>query len=67
MTPATTERVANVIIGAAVIGAAVVVLRTPSLRRLAWQLAKTTLAGTAPGWLGREVQQAWAQSARPIP
>lgn len=66
MTPATTERVANVIMAAAAIGLAVVVLRTPSLRRLAWNLTRTAVTTTLPAWLGREVQQAWADSARPV-
>lgn len=56
---------ADVIVGAAALGAAVVILRTPALRRLAFGLARTALTVTIPAWLSREVQQAWTESARP--
>ncbi len=56
--------VANVIVGAAALGAAVVILRTPALRRLAFGLARTALTVTLPVWLSREVQQAWADTER---
>ena len=55
--------VANVMIGAAALGAAVIVLRTPALRRLAFGLARTALTVTIPAWLSHEVQQAWSDSA----
>lgn len=64
MTPATTEKAANALIAVAAIGVAVVVLRTPTLRRLAWNLTWTALTTSLPAWLTREVQQAWAESAR---
>lgn len=63
MTPAQTENAANVIIAVAAVGLAVVVLRTPALRRLAWNLARTAVTVSLPAWLSREVQQAWAESA----
>jgi hypothetical protein len=66
MTPETTEKVANVIIGVAAVGVAIVILRTPALRRLAWQLARTAITGTGPAWIGREVQQAWVESGRRV-
>jgi hypothetical protein len=66
MTPANTERVANAIIAVAAIGIAVVVLRTPSLRRLAWNLTRTAVTASIPAWLGQEVQQAWAESGRRV-
>ena len=56
--------VANVIVGAAALGAAVVILRTPTLRRPAFGLARTALTITLPVWLSREVQQAWAETDR---
>lgn len=63
--------VANVIVGTAALGAAVIVLRTPSLRRLAFGLARTALTVTLPVWLSQQVQQAWADAAptggRPSP
>ncbi|MEX1130184.1 MAG: hypothetical protein WD227_03940 [Vicinamibacterales bacterium] len=69
----TARTLANVILGAAALGAAVVVLRTPSLRRLAFGLARTAVTVTLPVWLSREVKQAWTDSgargpsAPPVP
>lgn len=60
----TARTVANVVLAAAAAGAAVVVLRTPALRRLAWGLARTALTTTIPLWLSREVRQAWEESER---
>lgn len=57
------RRVANVVLGATAIAGAYVVLRTPALRRQAWQLARTAIAAAAP-WLAAEVRQAWAESGR---
>ena len=59
--------VANVIVGAAALGAAVVILRTPALRRLAFGLARTALTVTIPAWLSREVHEAWAASSSTSP
>ena len=64
MTSVNAEKAANVIIAVAAIGAAVVVLRTPFLRRLAWNLARTAVTASVPAWFGREIQQAWVDSAR---
>jgi hypothetical protein len=61
----TARTVANVLMGAAAIGAAVVILRTPSLRRLAFGLARTAIVTGIPAWLSREVKQAWKHSERP--
>jgi hypothetical protein len=55
--------VANVILATAALGAAVVVLRTPPLRRLAFGLARTAITTTIPVWLAREVKQAWKAAA----
>ena len=55
--------IANIIVGTAALGAAVVILRTPTLRRLAFGLARTALTVTIPAWLSREVQTAWAESS----
>lgn len=63
MTERQAEKVANLLIGAAVAGAAVYVLRTPSLRRLAWGLARNALAGGGPAWLLAETRRAWDGSA----
>lgn len=64
MNHTSSDKIANVVIGAAVVGAAVYVLKTPSLRRMAWRLAVTALTGTLPSWLGQEVQNAWTESGR---
>jgi hypothetical protein len=62
MTDATARRVADVVLAAFALGASIYVIRTPSLRRLLLRGAVTALTGAIPVWLGREVQQAWAES-----
>jgi hypothetical protein len=64
MNEASAEKIANVVIGVAVIGAAYVVLRTPRLRQLAWQLAVTSLTVSGPAWLRREIEQGWRESGQ---
>lgn len=64
MTEQTAQKVANVALGAAALGAAYLVARTPRLRRMAIGLAMTALTGTIPTWLAREAQHAWAASGR---
>lgn len=64
MTARTAQKVANVAIGAAALGAAYVIVRTPPLRRLAMGLALSALTGAIPAWLTREAQRAWAESGR---
>jgi hypothetical protein len=58
------RKTANVLMGAAAIGIAYYVIRTPPLRRLAWRLASTALTISLPTWLGKEISQAWAESER---
>ncbi|MBA3886200.1 MAG: hypothetical protein H0X67_10785 [Acidobacteria bacterium] len=65
MTRETAETVADVLLGVALLGAAVLVLRTPALRRIAVGLATTALTTTLPTWIGRELKQAWVHSAPP--
>ena len=65
MTRESAEKLADVVIGAALLGAAVVVVRTPALRRLALGLATTALTVTLPAWIHREVRQAWDETAPP--
>ena len=60
----TARTVANIAIGAAAIGAAVVVLRVPALRRLAFGLARTAITTGIPAWIANEVRTSWAESAR---
>ena len=64
MTEETARTIANVVVGAAVLGAAVVILRTPTLRRLAIGLARTAIVTGIPAWLTREVKEAWQASER---
>jgi hypothetical protein len=63
MTHANAEKVANVLIGAALAGAAFYVLKTPPLRRIAWRLTVAALTGTIPAWLAQEVRSGWEASA----
>jgi hypothetical protein len=62
MTEKTATLIANVVLGAAAIGAAYAVITTPRLRRFAVGLAITGLSSTLPVWFGRELQQAWMDS-----
>ncbi len=48
MTHSTSEKLADLALGAAVVGAAVYVLKTPSLRRMAWRLAVIGVTRTHP-------------------
>lgn len=64
MTQSTAENLANVAIGAACVGAAYYVIKTPSLRRLAWRLTLIGLTGTLPAWFRREIEQGWHESGR---
>ena len=61
----TARTVANVVLAAAAIGVAVVVLRVPTLRRMALAYARTTLLTAIPAWFANEVHQAWEESAQP--
>lgn len=63
----TAETVANVVIGIAAIGAAIVILRVPTLRRLAFGLAKTAIITGIPAWLSQETKRAWAETAHSEP
>ena len=65
MTQSQAEKTANVVIGAAAIGAAYYVLKTPPLRRLAWRLTAVALTGFIPAWLTQEIQASWDASAAP--
>lgn len=67
MTEESARKVANVLLGAAAIGVAIYVVKTPPLRRMALGLAVTALTGTAPAWFRNELQRAWAESGRVRP
>jgi hypothetical protein len=63
MTEQQAERVANVVIGLAVAGAAYYVLKTPQLRRIAWRLLRTAVASSGPAWLIAETRRGWDAGA----
>ena len=48
---------------AAALGAAVIVLRSPKLRRLAFQLARQYAGGPLAAWAATSVRDAWDASA----
>jgi len=54
---------ANVVMAAAALGAAVIVIRSPKLRRLAWQMARQYATGPLAVWTAGTVQDAWDASA----
>ena len=56
--------VANVLIATAGVAAAYVVLRTPPLRRLAFQAMRVWLGASVPIYLLNETRRAWVQSGR---
>jgi len=64
MTDQRARTIANVLMGLAAAGAAFYILRTPALRRVAFQLAGAALTGTVPAWLNGEIRKAWAESER---
>lgn len=64
MTEESARKVANVVLGAAALGAAYVVVSNPPLRRLAWRLAVLGLTRKLPLWVSREVQDAWRESGQ---
>jgi hypothetical protein len=49
---------------AAALGAAVIVLRSPKLRRLCWQLARQYATGPLPAVLAMTVRDAWNDAGR---
>ena len=65
MTEDSARKVANVVLGAAVLGAAYIVISNPPLRRLAWRLAVLGLTRKLPHWISREVHDAWRDSGQP--
>ncbi len=64
MTEEQARTAANVIIAAAAVGGAYYVLRTPPLRRAAWQFARRWAAGPLAVWVLTEVRRAWEESGR---
>jgi hypothetical protein len=65
MTQSSADKFANVVMGAAVLGATYYVLRTPPLRRLVWGLTLATVTGIIPAWITQEIRASWEASAAP--
>jgi hypothetical protein len=64
MTEQQARNIANVVMAAAALGAAVIVIRNPKLRRLAWQLARQYATGPLAAWTAGTVRTAWDESGR---
>lgn len=63
MTQSSAERFANIVMGAAAIGAAYYVLKTPRLRQVAWRLIGGAATGVIPVWIMREIRSSWEATA----
>ena len=61
MTEQQARKVADAVMAMAAVAAAIVVLRSPKLRRMAWQLARQSAAPLA-AWTAITVRQAWDES-----
>jgi hypothetical protein len=59
MTEQQAEKAATILIGAAAVGVAFFILKTPRLRRMVWQFARTAVAPTASAWLLTEARRGW--------
>ena len=64
MTEQQARTAANVVMAAAAAGTAYAVLRTPRLRRLAWQLARSWARGPLAIWAATELRRSWDLSRR---
>ena len=53
---------ANIVMAAAALGAAVIVFRSPRLRRLVWQFARQYAAGPLAASAAMLVRDAWDES-----
>jgi hypothetical protein len=63
MTTDRTSAVADLVVAAIGAAAALYIMRTPPLRRLAWRLAKYAVGTMLPGYLVHETKRAWAGTA----
>ncbi len=57
--------IANAVIGAAVLGAAWLVLRSPVARRLAWGGVRLAVTTWLPAYVGSQVSEAWSAAIPP--
>jgi hypothetical protein len=67
MTSAQARTVANALLVSAGAAAAVVVITTPSLRRLAMRGFRMWLGASVPVFVMNEIREAWLQSERTLP
>ena len=65
MTEQQARTAANVAMTATAAAAVYAVLRTPRLRRLTWQLARSWVRGPLALWAVGELRRSWELSARP--
>ena len=63
MTEQQARNTANLLMAAAALGAAVFVLRSPKLRRMAWDLARQYARGPLAAAIATTVRNAWDESA----
>jgi hypothetical protein len=64
MTAATARTFANVVVATAGVAAAVVIVTTPPLRRLALRALRIWLGASVPMYLASQARQAWVESGR---
>lgn len=64
MTEEQARKTANVLMGAAAIGIAAFILRSPARRRLVWRLAREFAAGPLAVYASSLVRDAWDQSGQ---
>jgi hypothetical protein len=64
VTSTTARTVANVVLASAGVAAAVAILATPPLRRLAFRAARVWLGAAVPAYLLAQTRQAWVESGR---
>jgi hypothetical protein len=55
---------ANLVMAAAALGAAVIILRNPKLRRMAWRMARQYATGPLAVWTAGTVREAWDDTGR---
>jgi hypothetical protein len=64
MTSATARTTANVVLASAGVAAAVAIVATPPLRRLAMLGLRVWLGAAVPAYLLAQTRQAWVESGR---
>lgn len=57
--------IANAVIGAAVLGAAWLVFRSPAARRLAWGGVRLAVTTWLPAYVASQVSEAWSGAVPP--